>query len=99
MAAVNHAEVAASCRQRQGVSYGRVRTFDNRNHSSPFAQNTLGSLKTVRAQIAALLDLFAQHGACQSIEVLALLELRQNRVQQLFEDRMRISTNADRESD
>ena len=43
----------------------------------------------------ALLDLFTQHGACQAIEFFALLELRQDRGQQLLEDRNRAVSGQD----
>src|SRR5436853_162375 len=54
-----------------------------------------GILKTAHAQNLALLDLFTQHGACQAIEFLALLELRQDRGQQLLEDRNRAVSGQD----
>jgi hypothetical protein len=45
--------------------------------------------------LPALLDLFAQHALCQPIEFFALLELRQNRGQQLIEYRNRALTGQD----
>jgi hypothetical protein len=51
-----------------------------------------GILKAARAQMVALLDLFTQYGACQSIEFFALFELQQNPGQQLLEYRNRAVT-------
>src|SRR5215470_8723911 len=88
--AAGRARVSAGCDVRKD---GRARAAIP--PSGHVLASCRGILKTARAQIAALLDLFAQHGACQSIEFLALLELRQNRVQQLFEDRNRAVAGQD----
>src|SRR5215470_14136477 len=88
--AAGRARVSAGCDVRKD---GRARAAIP--PSGHVLASCRGIFKTARAQIAALLDLFAQHGACQSIEFLALLELRQNRVQQLFEDRNRAVAGQD----
>src|SRR4051812_2928966 len=82
------------------VSAGCVGHKDGRAHaaappSGRVRASCRGILKAARAQLPALLDLFAQHALCQVIEFFALLELRQNRGQQLIEYRNRALTGQD----